>query len=86
MTVGRNDPCPCGSGLKYKRCHMTADIGPAPAWSVDDRQRALDRLIKFTSGAEWQADIEEASEVFWPDPGEHVSDAELQALKAKGIV
>src|SRR3954468_6778561 len=19
--VGRNDPCPCGSGLKYKRCH-----------------------------------------------------------------
>ena len=20
--VGRNDPCPCGSGLKYKRCCM----------------------------------------------------------------
>jgi len=20
-SVGRNDPCPCGSGLKYKRCH-----------------------------------------------------------------
>ncbi len=20
-TVGRNDPCPCGSGRKYKRCH-----------------------------------------------------------------
>ena len=19
--VGRNDPCPCGSGLKYKACH-----------------------------------------------------------------
>ena len=19
--VGRNDPCPCGSGRKYKRCH-----------------------------------------------------------------
>lgn len=19
--VGRNDPCPCGSGFKYKRCH-----------------------------------------------------------------
>lgn len=19
-TVGRNDPCPCGSGLKYKHC------------------------------------------------------------------
>jgi uncharacterized protein YecA (UPF0149 family) len=19
--VGRNDPCPCGSGRKYKKCH-----------------------------------------------------------------
>jgi len=21
---GRNDPCPCGSGLKFKRCHGDA--------------------------------------------------------------
>jgi hypothetical protein len=21
----RNDPCPCGSGRKYKKCHMEAD-------------------------------------------------------------
>jgi hypothetical protein len=21
--IGRNEPCPCGSGLKYKRCHGT---------------------------------------------------------------
>jgi preprotein translocase subunit SecA len=20
-SVGRNDPCPCGSGQKYKKCH-----------------------------------------------------------------
>jgi preprotein translocase subunit SecA len=25
--VGRNDPCPCGSGKKYKKCHMPADEG-----------------------------------------------------------
>ncbi|MCB1246312.1 MAG: preprotein translocase subunit SecA, partial [Acidimicrobiia bacterium] len=23
--VGRNDPCPCGSGKKYKRCHLLQD-------------------------------------------------------------
>jgi preprotein translocase subunit SecA len=23
--VGRNDPCPCGSGKKYKNCHMRTD-------------------------------------------------------------
>lgn len=20
--VGRNDPCPCGSGMKFKKCHL----------------------------------------------------------------
>jgi preprotein translocase subunit SecA len=25
--VGRNDPCPCGSGKKYKKCHMLSDEG-----------------------------------------------------------
>src|SRR5664280_357874 len=25
MTVARNDPCPCGSGKKYKRCHLESD-------------------------------------------------------------
>jgi preprotein translocase subunit SecA len=24
--VGRNDPCPCGSGKKYKHCHMMQDM------------------------------------------------------------
>ena len=25
--VGRNEPCPCGSGKKYKRCHGAAGVG-----------------------------------------------------------
>lgn len=25
--IGRNDPCPCGSGLKYKKCCLSK---PAP--------------------------------------------------------
>ena len=25
--VGRNDPCPCGSGKKYKKCHGAAEAG-----------------------------------------------------------
>lgn len=27
--VGRNDPCPCGSGKKYKKCCMAKDLGQA---------------------------------------------------------
>lgn len=26
LRAGRNDPCPCGSGKKYKKCHMESDI------------------------------------------------------------
>lgn len=29
--VGRNDPCPCGSGKKYKNCHGKASAGQSPA-------------------------------------------------------
>ena len=25
MEIGRNDPCPCGSGKKYKKCHLEKD-------------------------------------------------------------
>ena len=32
MKVGRNDPCPCGSGQKFKRCHgsSTRAVPPSP--------------------------------------------------------
>jgi len=26
-STGRNDPCPCGSGKKYKKCHLQGDEG-----------------------------------------------------------
>ncbi|MFQ5796612.1 MAG: SEC-C metal-binding domain-containing protein, partial [Candidatus Bipolaricaulia bacterium] len=25
MEIGRNDPCPCGSGKKYKKCCLPKD-------------------------------------------------------------
>jgi preprotein translocase subunit SecA len=28
--VGRNDPCPCGSGKKYKQCHGQQQSAPGP--------------------------------------------------------
>ena len=29
--IGRNDPCPCGSGQKYKRCCLPRDQAAAAA-------------------------------------------------------
>jgi hypothetical protein len=28
-SLGRNDPCHCGSGKKYKQCHLAADEASA---------------------------------------------------------
>lgn len=36
--LGRNDPCHCGSGKKYKQCHLAADETKARA----ARQKAED--------------------------------------------
>lgn len=33
--IGRNDPCPCGSGKKYKQCHLVEDGGvEVPSWKL----------------------------------------------------
>ena len=37
-SAGRNDPCPCGSGKKYKKCHQAADETAVQAEHA--RQRA----------------------------------------------
>jgi methionyl aminopeptidase len=34
VKVGRNDPCPCGSGLKYKKCCL--DKNPAPDRDIEE--------------------------------------------------
>jgi uncharacterized protein YecA (UPF0149 family) len=34
--VGRNDPCPCGSGKKYKKCHGAAVTAAAGASAAGD--------------------------------------------------
>jgi preprotein translocase subunit SecA len=45
-TLGRNDPCWCGSGKKYKVCHMRSDQGRA-----DDGSHASGPPTAATKGA-----------------------------------
>jgi SEC-C motif len=44
---GRNDPCPCGSGKKYKHCHLKVDEGERAGPS---RWHELDRRLIETMG------------------------------------
>lgn len=43
---GRNDPCPCGSGLKFKRCCLTKREA-VPGYSREERGLGLARLARF---------------------------------------
>ena len=48
--VGRNDPCPCGSGRKFKRCHGDPRMRP----DVLTLQRSLAWfLTRFDSSVSW---------------------------------
>lgn len=40
--IGRNDPCPCGSGKKYKHCCLNKPVSPIDKIeSLQERQKAL---------------------------------------------
>lgn len=60
MKVGRNDPCPCGSGLKYKNCHLRSAADSVSTNLLWQRQHELNqrlptellRFIKSTYGVE----------------------------------
>ena len=43
--IGRNDPCPCGSGKKYKQCCGKPEAPPAP--SPDSHDGAVERAVAW---------------------------------------
>jgi len=51
--IGRNDPCPCGSGKKYKNCCMKKDVATDSLWrnlrEINDKlvNRLWDHLYTF---------------------------------------
>ncbi len=72
---GRNDPCPCGSGLKYKKCCMgkdqargsaspRGDAAPGWAFSLSERASAIDKLMRFARREEFREDWRTAFALF----------------------
>jgi hypothetical protein len=65
--VGRNDPCPCGSGLKFKKCCLTKSGGASPSYRPSERDSALAKFVRFAAGDEFNEEHKEALELFWGD-------------------
>lgn len=70
MKIGRNDPCPCGSGKKYKKCCMNRDNAPRGGGIFDGppvltgREKHVSRLYEMSvymcylsHGGSWESMI-----------------------------
>jgi hypothetical protein len=82
--VGRNDPCPCGSGKKYKNCHLP--IEEAARSEQLRLRRAVDTLLpKVIDAAQQNADAIPAAFVrYWDGKYAPEQMAQLDDLEERG--
>ena len=77
--VGRNDPCPCGSGRKFKRCCLNkTEIGKL--YLPGERDRALAKLMRFSERDEFKEMHKMALQLFWGEWLLREPDDELERL------
>jgi hypothetical protein len=88
MKTGRNEPCPCGSGRKYKRCCLSRDT--VASRSPDERawrrvrravDGALDGVLEFMVSVYGPAALDEAWHEFmlWDDDARVFDEQALHA-------
>jgi hypothetical protein len=86
VAVARNDPCPCGSGKKYKKCHGAGSIQHEHADPASRRASTLktvdrelgDQLLRFARtrfGRDWFLDV---SDLYTGIEDGQVMDIEMQ--------
>jgi len=66
-TVGRNDPCPCGSGKKYKNCCLRKDRAQRirqGAWQRQE-QVTVEKLLAFAQRPDYLRQMTVAFNLFW---------------------
>ncbi len=65
--TGRNDPCPCGSGKKYKNCCLNKDRIVRlrdMSWRQDE-QATVEKLVAFAQRPSFLPQMVVASNLFW---------------------
>lgn len=78
MPFGRNGPCPCGSGLKYKKCHLPIEESerptPEPMRSSlhDLDNRFVERVTRWAH-RKFGSDFENADRILGPLKGEEAA-------------
>jgi hypothetical protein len=83
--IGRNDPCPCGSGAKYKHCHgRPASISPTVI-DHDSHEGAVERALAWLTQRHrkaFQVAFDDLLlEDLWPDDGSDPADVDEDAWR-----
>lgn len=85
--IGRNDPCPCSSGKKYKTCclrkgqiRLRQINRSAGSFTPAERASAIKKLMHFASGLEFDPDREIATTLFCGSSLEGRSDEDIQMV------
>ena len=75
MQTGRNDPCPCGSGKKYKKCCLSKTYKERGR-EDSIRSKSIQDLLKFFK-RNYEHTLDDARLLFWGDfdPDKHLDDA-----------
>lgn len=64
--VGRNDPCPCGSGKKYKKCHGKNALGDITTLVSEEIDRIVEGFVKESFHTANYHDLEKRNH-FWQE-------------------
>ena len=72
MKTGRNEPCPCGSGKKYKKCYWNKEKSPEDLlWHQlsNAHDRLTDQLMEYarTSFSELVIPLAMHDFLVWPE-------------------
>ena len=86
---GRNEPCWCGSGKKYKKCHLAEDEkaarekeAPFPPDAPQSLHRIVsDKLFKAATSPEHESDLRRAKKMYFGESGEiHADEDEMDGF------
>ncbi|MEO8739940.1 MAG: DUF5672 family protein [Casimicrobiaceae bacterium] len=62
--VGRNDPCPCGSGKRYKHCHGAVGTAPAPSAPPVTTPSSTEQRLGAALAAHQRGDVRSAEVIY----------------------
>jgi hypothetical protein len=81
--IGRNDPCHCGSGQKYKKCHLAKDDAAKSA-ELAAAAAAAAAAARAAADAEAEAEAADKEEGKAPAAGAGDRTAAVRAKDAAG--